>query len=109
MRKKRTGLKITLIISLLILASYFIPRETTPSSDTRVILEHTKGTYIAPHCFEESDPTNYLGDGTLGEAIELKYKIDSPCTEVALKGEKDSLFISILKDIGVLSKKWDDW
>lgn len=109
MRKKRVGLKITLVISLLILVSYFIPKETTPSPDTRVIIEHTKGTYIAPRCFEDSEPTNYLGDGTIAEAIELNYEIDSACTEKALEGVKDSLFISILKDIGVLSKKWDDW
>lgn len=109
MSKKRIILRIIFFIGLLILASYFIPRETKPSADTRIILEHNKKAYIAPLCFEDSDPTNYLGDSTLGKAKELNYKPNSSCTEEALKGEKDSLFISLLKDIGILSKKWDDW
>lgn len=107
---KRRYISITIfLIGLLLLASYFIPKETKPSANTRIILEHNRNTYIAPMCFEDSDPTNYLGDSTLKEAYELNYEADSPCTEQALEGEKDSLLISLLKDIGLLSKKWDHW
>lgn len=107
---KRRFITITIfLIGLLLLAGYFIPKETKPSANTRIILEHNKGTYIAPRCFEDSNPTNYLGDSTLKEAKELNYEADSPCTEKALKGEKEPFLISLLKDIGLLSKKWDNW
>jgi len=102
-----------MLIVVLIIASLFIPRETKPSPDTRIILEHTYKTYIAPGpgCFERSNPTptNYLQDSRLEEALRLNYKPHDSCTEEALESEKDSLLISLLKDMGVLKKKWDDW
>lgn len=98
-----------ILIVVLILVSFFIPKETKPSPDTRIILEHTYKTYIAPRCFEQSNATNYLQDSTLGEALDLNYDPHDSCTEAELESEKDSLFISLLKDIGILSKKWDNW
>lgn len=101
------------VIVVLIIAGLFIPKETTPSPDTRIILEHTYKTYIAPGlgCFERSDPipTNYLQDSTLEEALKLDYQPHDSCTVKALESENDSLIFSLLKDIGILNKKWDNW
>lgn len=115
-KKIRLLTYLIILVVLLIIVSFFIPRETKPSPDTRIILEHTYKTYIAPgqpesRCFEQSNPTptNYLEDSTLEKAWDLNYEPHDSCTEEALESEKDSLFISLLKDIGILSKKWDNW
>lgn len=97
-----------LIIGMFILG-FIIPKETKPSDSTRIILEHHKKTYIAPTCFEASDPSNFIEDSTLGRAHELNYKAHSTCTEDALESEQHSFIIGLLKDIGILSKKWDSW
>ena len=108
MIKKRL-LKILIVIMVLVVIGFMIPKETKPSSDTRIILEHTYKTYIAPGCFEQSNPTNFLQDSTLGEAQNLNYDAHDSCTIDRLENEKDSLIISLLKDVGVLDKKWDNW
>lgn len=112
MRKNKKSLWFTLIIFLfctVLLIGLFIPRETHPSGDTRIILEHTYKTYVAPVCFEESDPTNFLEESTLQKAESLNYDPHSPCTENALESEDDRLIPSLLKQIGIMNKKWDNW
>lgn|SRR5690625_280276 len=109
MTKKRLFVMLLIFIGLMLIDSFLIPRETKPSLDTRIILEHTYKTYIAPRCFEQSNATNYLQDSTLEEAQYLNYDPHDSCTETELESEEDSFFISILKDIGILSKKWDNW
>jgi len=106
---KKILLTLLAIVIVAIIASLFIPKETKPSANTRIILEHHYHTYIAPKCFEQSEVTNYLEDSTLGKAYELNYEPNDTCTESELASEKDSLFISLLKDIGFISKKWDNW
>ncbi|GAB3797662.1 hypothetical protein [Virgibacillus kimchii] len=116
MSKSKLLIYLIILIVGLLIVSFFIPKETKPSSDTRIILEHTYQTYIAPgqpgdYCFEQSNPTptNYLEDSTLEKAWDLNYEPHDSCTEEALESERDSLFFSLLKDIGILNKKWDDW
>lgn len=109
MLKRRLPILLIMLVVMLIIVSFFIPSETKPSPDTRIILEHTYKTYIAPRCFEQSNATNYLQDSTLEEAQDLNYDPHDSCTESELESEKNSLFISLLKDIGILSKKWDNW
>lgn len=101
---------IVMLVVIFIMAMLFIiPKQTKPGKNTRVVLEHTHETYIAPPCFQQSDATNFLGDEDLQEAKKLNYGPHDTCTEEALAPDKDRLFISILKDIGLLSKKWDGW
>ncbi|MFC5591481.1 hypothetical protein ACFPRA_21580 [Sporosarcina soli] len=110
--KKNKALPFILVILLfgiVVLIAMLVPIETHPSPDTRVILEHTYKTYIAPVCFEESDPTNFLQEATLQEAKSLDYAPHSSCTEDALKSENDRLLTSFLKQIGIMNKKWDSW
>lgn len=109
MNKGNKWLWLILVIIALVLVSAFIPKETHPSGDTRVILEHTYETYIAPVCFEESNPTNHIADSTLETAESLNYPPHSECTEKALESENDRLLTSLLKDMGIMSKKWDQW
>lgn len=113
MSKTKLSGFVGLLIAMLIIVGFIIPKETEPSPDTRIILEHTYKTYIAPGlgCFEKSDPTptNYLQDSRLEEALRLNYEPHDSCTVEALESEKESLLISLLKDIGILKKKWDVW
>lgn len=109
MKLKKIVVMLLIFIGVIIIASFFIPKETKPSPDTRIILEHTKHTYIAPPCFEQSEVTNNIADGELEQVDSLDYKPSSACTEKALQTEKDSLFISVLKEIGILNKKSDNW
>lgn len=105
--KKNLIITIIAVIVLLFCLSLVLDRETKPSVDKRIILEHTHKTYIAPSCFEESDPTNFLQESTLDEARLLNYKPHSSCTEEALMPKKDRFLISILKEIGIVKDQWD--
>ncbi|WP_373895867.1 hypothetical protein ACUL41_11245 [Virgibacillus natechei] len=107
--KKKTWIVVLvlILIGVILITGFIIPKETHPSADTRIILEHTKSTYIAPSCFEQSNPTNYLEDAQLQDAEDLNYEANGACTENAFESEQDSLIVSLLKDIGILDKKWD--
>lgn len=109
MSKVRLLVFVIILITVLIIVGFFIQRETKPSSDTRIILEHTYKTYIAPKCFEQSNATNYLQDATLGKALDLNYDPHDACTEAELESVKESFIISLLKDAGIINKKWDNW
>jgi|SRR5690625_1502233 len=97
------------VVIIAFIAGFVIPKETKPSASTRIILEHQYQAYIAPKCFDQEDVTNYLEDSTLGNAEELHYDAFDTCTENELAPEQDSLWISLLKDIGIMQKKWDQW
>lgn len=105
MRKIRTILIIVAIVCVISM----LPKNTKPSPKTRLVLDHTYHTYIAPPCFQQADATNYLQDSHLKEAREFDYDPHDQCTIDALAPVKDRLFISVLKDIGLLKKKWDRW
>ncbi|AOV06935.1 hypothetical protein [Sporosarcina ureilytica] len=109
MKSSKKWLWALLMIAVIVMIGMLMPRETYPSADTRVIVDHTYQTYIAPICFEESNATNFLAESTLKEAESLNYPPHSPCTEEALDSEDDRLLSSLLKELGILSKKWDDW
>lgn len=87
----------------------FVPRENVPPPNTRVVLEHTYRTYIAPSCFQEADATNFLEESTLQHANELEYPPHSDCTVEAFKGNNESRFTSILKEFGIIEKETEDW
>lgn len=107
--KKFLTITIIAVIVIIFGLSLVLERNTKPSADTRIILEHTHKTYIAPSCFEESNPTNFLEESTLEKAQTLNYKPSSACTEEALIHKKDRLLISILKEIGIIKKESDEW
>lgn len=86
-----------------------MPRDNGPAPETRVILEHSFHTYIAPSCFEEADATNFLEESTLAEAQELEYPAHSSCTEKAFEGNRDSGFIRLMKELGIMDKESKDW
>lgn len=106
---KRIVTIIAIIVIGLLVVSFVVQKETKPSNNTRVILEHTYSTYVTPTCFNDADVTNFLEDSTLGTAIQMEYEPHDKCTEESLLGEKESLFVSVLKDIGIMKKKWDNW
>lgn len=109
MIKKSVWLAAIILTSIALIVSLFLPRENTPSPDTRVVLEHTYRTFIAPSCFEQSNPTNFIEDSTLEKAHELGYPPDTACTEQAFQGNTDSYIIDFLKELGILEKENPDW
>ncbi len=106
---KKIVLIVTAVIWLLLIAGFIFETETKPSPDTRIFLEHTYKTYIAPNCLQESEPSNFILESNLQEAVELGYPPHSECTENELAGEKDKFIVHILKELGVIEKKWDNW
>lgn len=105
--------KLWIIIAVLAIAAlltvFFLPRENEPSPETRVVLEHTYRTYIAPSCFETADATNFLEEATLEYAEELNYPPHSECTENAFTGNSDSPFVSLMKELGIKEDDTADW
>ncbi|MBP1968264.1 hypothetical protein J2Z83_000356 [Virgibacillus natechei] len=108
MQKKKLFVVLLILIASVLIAGFVIPKETHPPSDTRIVLEHNQSTYIAPTCFEEADPSNFLEENTLEHAEEINYEPHDTCTVETLQSEEDRLLISVLKDIGLLDTKWDD-
>ncbi|HSI67195.1 MAG TPA: hypothetical protein VK947_07255 [Planococcus sp. (in: firmicutes)] len=101
MNKKRIGITLVFILVAILLALFFLPRENEPSPNSRVILEHTYRTYIAPSCFESADATNFIEESTLEEAKALNYLPHSDCTNDLFQPTNDSPFINLLKELGI--------
>jgi len=59
---------------------------------TRVILDHSLQTFIAPSCFEQAEISNNLSDSTLGRARDKRYVPESACSERALAHARMTLF-----------------
>jgi len=106
---KKTIIIIGIILIGLLIVGFGFEKETKPKGDTRLILEHTYSTYIAPTCFEESGATNYLEDSDLEMAKQLGYEPNDECTEEALQPIKEKIIISILHDLGLLKTEWSTW
>ncbi|GIP38545.1 hypothetical protein J31TS4_18250 [Paenibacillus sp. J31TS4] len=86
---------------------FLIPINSAPPAHTRIILEHTYKTYIAPPCFEQAQATNNLGEWNLAKARELNYKAESSCTEELLKPERKPVFKLVAEKIGLTSGQWN--
>src|SRR5699024_587747 len=91
-----------------VIASLIMPGEVTPPEDTRVILEYTEQTYIAPACFEQADASNNVGEEDLAAAEEQEYSPHDSCTENHFETEESSLLSALLKQLGVLSTEWNE-
>ena len=109
MNRKKRWIGIGVLAVALLLALLLMPRDNQPTPNTRVVLEHTHRAYIAPSCFEVSDPTNFIEDGTLKKAQDLGYPPFSECTEKAFEGNNDSFLIDFLKELNILEKESKDW
>jgi|SRR5690625_40941 len=108
MNARRLLTIIVAVISGLLIVGFIIPVQLDPPESTRVILEHNEEAFIVPECFEESNPSNFLEESTLGYAKEINYPPLTQCTEDALQGEQTNLVASWLKKLGILSTKWDE-
>ncbi|PSL40373.1 hypothetical protein B0H99_105151 [Planomicrobium soli] len=109
MGKNKKWLWIAAVMAAVLLVLFFMPRDNRPSPQTRVILEHSHRTYIAYSCFEESNATNFLEESTLQEARDLNYPAESTCTENAFQSNRDSFFVSLMKELGIMEKSSKDW
>lgn len=106
MREKKAAIVLAIFI-VLIGVSLYVPINANPSANTRMIVEHTYKTYIAPPCFEQAQTTNNLAETTLDKALELNYKAESSCTENHLKPVKKPAIKIIAEKMGLISGKWD--
>src|SRR5699024_3394953 len=97
-----------LLIGLIVVGSTF-EKETKPKDDTRLILEHTYKTYIAPPCFEDADATNYLENSDIEMAQQLECETNDTCTKKKLAPIKEKIIVSFLHDLGILKTEWANW
>ncbi|WP_409346300.1 hypothetical protein [Paenibacillus sp. MBLB4367] len=98
---------IVAVLAIACLSAVFIKVQASPPSDTRVIVERTHQTYIAPMCFEKAETTNNLTEATYALAKELGYKPESSCTENALKPQTERLITVIAQKVNLAKSKWD--
>lgn len=103
---KKSVLIISLVVIVMFILGFTVKVTSYPPDDTRIILDHTKKIYIAPPCFEEADPTNYLEETTYLKAKQTDYPAQAPCTENLLAGVSEPIFISGLKKVGVMKSDW---
>lgn len=105
---KRKGPVIAVaVLAIAILSTLFINVQAAPPDDTRVVVEKTHKTYIAPVCFEQAETTNNLAEATYAQAKELQYKAESSCTEEAMKPHSERLITVITQKLGLANSKWD--
>ncbi|MHA6252739.1 hypothetical protein [Oceanobacillus sp. CAU 1775] len=98
---------ISLGILLFLVFGFTIKTVSYPPDNTRIILEHTYETYIAPPCFEGANTTNNLEETTLQKAKQLNYEIQSPCSKKKLEEVSEPLLQHWLRKIGLLKSEWD--
>lgn len=96
---------ITLVLVVL-LAMMYIPITSHPPKSTRLIVEYTHETYIAPACFEQAEKTNNISEVTLGWLEGKKYVPESECTTDFLKPHKQSLMKIIGQKLGIVVSPW---
>lgn len=106
---KKIIINIGIVLVSLLIVGFILEKETKPKGDTRLVLEHTYSTYIAPTCFEDSGATNYLEDSDLEMAKQLGYEPNDECTKKALQPIKEKIIISFLHDLGILETEWSTW
>lgn len=106
-KNKRLAIGISIGMILILIGLFTVPVQVKPYDDTRILLEHTHKTYIAPPCFEQAKTTNNLVETTLKEAKETNYKPESQCTEQALQSRKKVLIEVIAEKLSLKENKWD--
>lgn len=93
--KKIITVVLTVTALILLVLSLTIKVDVPANGNERIVLDHTYHSYIAPNCFEDSEPTNFLEEATLDKALELNYAPHTACTEEAFAPKKRSLLYSI--------------
>ena len=104
--KKVISLSISVIIILLFIGFFTVPIQVQPYADTRMILEHSHQTYIAPPCYQQAETTNNIQEPTLGQ-IKENFKPESTCTEQALQSQKKVLFDVVREKLGLKDHEWN--
>lgn len=102
---KRIQIVISVIL-LLLICTFIIRIPIQAPGDTRLILEMTHQTYIAPACFEKAEATNNLVESTYARAVKLDLVPESDCTESLMKG-KTTLFDAALIKLGLTKGEWN--
>jgi hypothetical protein len=113
MRGRRTELLfgrkplIIILLAVVILVSVLVEIPHHPPRSTRVILDHSLQTIIAPPCFEQAEFSNNLSESTLENAQKKQYMPESVCTEYTLASEDKTLLQIILEKTGAKRSRWD--
>lgn len=105
--KTKLVLLIAVVFVIAIISAFFIKVQVEPPNDTRVIVEKTNKTLIAPICFENAATTNNLAEGTYEQGKALGYKPESSCTVNALKPQSERLITVIAEKLNLAKSKWD--
>lgn len=87
-------------------ATMLIPITMSPPGSTRVVVDHTLETYIAPLCFDEAEATNHLGEVTWERVSDYGYKPESACTETQLAPQTMLLWQSLAIRLGLINGPW---
>ncbi|MFD2115343.1 hypothetical protein ACFSTH_09860 [Paenibacillus yanchengensis] len=95
------------IVLLVLIAMVYIPITSKPPKDTRMIVEYTHETYIAPACFEQAEKTNNISEVTLEWLEGKKYKPESACTTEYLQPQKQSIMKIIGQKLGIVNSPWN--
>ncbi|OLO42758.1 hypothetical protein BTR23_01800 [Alkalihalophilus pseudofirmus] len=103
---KQISILITVFIILFVLVGSLIKTTEVAPANARMIVDHSLNVYVSPPCFNEAEITNFLEEVTYGEALEMGYAPDSPCTENSLIGEPRSLVYQLMEVVGLHMGKW---
>src|SRR5699024_6870058 len=107
---KKKGLLIVGILLIgLIGVGFTFEKETKPNADTRLILEHTYKTYIAPPCFEDTYATYCSEDSDIEMTEQLEYEVNDTCTEIERAPIKDKITVSFLHDLAISKTEMANW
>ncbi|WP_020619785.1 hypothetical protein [Paenibacillus daejeonensis] len=93
-----------LIVLLCVIA--VVPVTTGPPDRTRMVVDHTLETYIAPPCFDQAEATNYLGEINWRGAQTYNYKPESACTTALMEPQSMMLWQVAGVRLGWLSGPW---
>lgn len=75
---------------------------------TRIVLDHTYQTYIAPPCYDRAEVTNNLAEGALKHLKDYSsYVPESACTRDSLAPREVTASVWLSQMLGIGKGPWD--
>lgn len=94
-------------IALAALLALFIPISAQPPGETRMVMDETLETYIAPPCFNQAEVTNDLRETDWSAVKQSGYGAESACSAERMMPVKQTLGQLLFQTLGLSKSPWE--
>ncbi|WP_246873803.1 hypothetical protein [Paenibacillus dendritiformis] len=108
MLSRKKGWVAVIAAAIMIGALFVVPVTLHPPDSTRIVLDHTYQTYIAPPCYDRAEVTNNLSEGALKHLKDYSsYLPESACTRDSLAPREVTAGVWLGQMLGIGKGPWD--